>query len=88
MRGSVYLESLAGPDVSADGGGQGELRFKDVIEAALAMRTGKWKRLPGGKVLPLSAVGDVCLGEVLEEAVRGDEDGEGVEATSLFVLSF
>lgn len=87
MRGSVYLESL-GPDVSADGGGQGGLRFKDVIEAALAMRMGKWKRLPGGKVLPLSAVGDVCLGEFLEEAVRGNEDGEWVEATSLFVLSF
>jgi hypothetical protein len=93
MRGSVYLESLAGPssDNSAGRGEQGGLKFKDVIEAALAMRTGKWKRLPGGEVLPLSAVGrDVCLGEFLEGAVRGEgiEDGEEVEATSLFVLSF
>jgi hypothetical protein len=41
--------------------------------------------------LPLSAGGrDVCLGEFLEGAVRGEglEDGEEVEATSLFVLSF
>jgi len=86
MRGSVYLESLAGQS-SVDEGG---LRFKDVVEAALAMRAGKWRRLPGGKVLPLSAVGrDVSLGEFLEEMVREDGvDGEEVEATSLIVLSF
>jgi hypothetical protein len=91
MRGSVYLESLANPNPnhSADGERQDGLRFRDVVEAALAMRTGKWKRLPDGKVLPLSAVGrDICLGEFLEEAVRDDGDGEEVEGTSLFILSF
>lgn len=77
MRGSVYLESLAGgPDLSADGGGgQGGLKFRDVVEAVLAMRTGKWRRLPGGKVLPLSAVGeDVDLGGVFR---GGGEGGWG-----------
>ena len=80
MRGSVYLESLAGSD---------GLRFRDVVEAALAMRTGKWKRLPVGEVMPLSAAGeDVSLGGLLERVVREVGGGEEVEATSLFVMSF
>lgn len=80
MRGSVYLESLAGSD---------GLRFRDVVEAALAMRTGKWKRLPVGEVMPLSAAGeDVSLGGLLERVVRDEGGGEEVEATSLFVMSF
>ena len=76
MRGSVYLESLAGGD---------GLRFRDVVEAALATRTGKWKRLPVGEVLQLK---DVSLGEFLERVVREEGAGEEVEATSMFVMSF
>jgi hypothetical protein len=80
MRGSVYLESLAGGD---------GLKFKDVVEAAVATRTGKWKRLPVGEVLPLSAAGkDVSLGDFLEMVVREEGAGEEVEATSMFVMSF
>lgn len=83
MRGSVYLESLDGRRHD-DGGG---LRFRDVIEAALAMKTGKVKSLPDGKLMPLSAVGgDVNLGGFLEGVVL--DGGGSLEATSLVVLSF
>jgi hypothetical protein len=65
------------------------LKFKDVVEAAVATRTGKWKRLPVGEVLPLSAAGkDVSLGDFLEMVVREEGAGEEVEATSMFVMSF
>jgi len=80
MRGSVYLESLA----PADSGG---LRFSDVVEAALAQKTGKWKRLPDGKLLPLSAAGrDVSLGSLLGEVSGGTD--MSVEVTSVLVLTF
>jgi hypothetical protein len=58
-----------------------------VIEAALAMKTGKVKSLPDGKLMPLSAVGgDVSLGGFLEGVMLGG--GGSLEATSLVVLSF
>ena len=82
MRGSVYLESIANKS-AADGG----LRFSDVIDAALEQRTGKWKKLPDGKLLPLSAAGrDVTLGRFLEAESGGDV--RCLEATSVFILSF
>lgn len=86
MRGSVYLESesLAIDDPANSGG----LRFSDVVEAAMAQKTGKWKTLPDGKLLPLSAAGrDLSLGRFLEEVSGGDERVV-VEATSVLILSF
>jgi hypothetical protein len=75
MRGSIYLESVT----SSTG-----LRFADVVEAALAQRAGNWKEMPDGKLLPLSAVGDVTLDEFLKLKAGGDV--RMVESTSVFFL--
>lgn len=76
MRGSIYLESVA----SSTG-----LRFADVVETVLAHREGKWKEMPDGKFLPLSAVGDVTLDEFLK--IKAGEDVRLMDSTSVFFLS-
>jgi hypothetical protein len=75
MRGSIYLESVA----SSTG-----LRFADVIEAAFAQTNGNWKDMPDGKLLPLSAVGPVTLGEFLK--MKAGEDVRMMDSTSVFFL--
>ena len=75
MRGSIYLESVT----SSTG-----LRFADVIEAAFAQTKGNWKDMPDGKLLPLSAVGPVTLGEFLK--MKAGEDVRMMDSTSVFFL--
>lgn len=75
MRGSIYLESVT----NFTG-----LRFEDVVQAALAQKTGNWKEMPDGKLLPLSAAGDVTLEEFLK--MKAGEDVRMMESTSVFFL--
>lgn len=75
MRGSIYLES-----VTSSAG----LRFKDVVQAALAQRAGNWKEMPDGKLLPLSAAGQVTLDEFLKQ--NAGEDVRMMDSTSVFFL--
>lgn len=75
MRGSIYLESVT----SSTG-----LRFADVAEATFAQTQGNWKDMPNGKLLPLSAVGDVTLDEFLK--LKAGEDVRMMESTSVFFL--
>lgn len=75
MRGSIYLESVT----NSTG-----LRFADVVRAALAMRAGNWKEMPDGKLLPLSAAGQVTLDEFLKQ--KAGEDVRMMDSTSVFFL--
>lgn len=75
MRGSVYLQRVT----NSEG-----LRFADVIEAAFKQKTGNWKEMPDGHLLPLSDAGDVTLDQFLRQ--RAGEEVRMMDSTSVFFL--
>lgn len=77
IRGSIYLESVTN---------SAGVRFTDVVEAALAQRTGKWKEMPDGKLLQLNAAGEVTLDEFLKQRGGEGEDVRMMDSTSVFFL--